>query len=61
MMKTYKYESVDSRFQASSADVPFAAWNWREYPIGTQTISGGFAVDYRELQSGNFDGNIARV
>ena len=59
MMKTYKYESVDSRFQASSADVPFAAWNWREYPIGTQTISGGFAVDYRELQSGNFDGNIA--
>lgn len=58
MMKTYNYESIDSRFQASSSDVPFAAWNWREYPIGTQTISGGFAVDYRELQSGNFDGNI---
>ena len=32
--------------------------NWREYPIGTQTISAGFAVDYRELQNGNFDGNI---
>ena len=59
MMKTYKYESIDSRFQASSSDVPFAAVNWREYPIGTQTISSGFSVDYRELQSGNFDGNIA--
>lgn len=58
MMKTYGYESIDSRFQASSSDVPFAAVNWREYPIGTQTISAGFAVDYRELQSGNFDGNI---
>lgn len=59
MMKTYKYESVDSRFQASSGDVPFAAYSFREYPIGTQTISGGFAVDYRELQSGNFDGSVA--
>lgn len=59
MMKTYKYESVDSRFQASSADVPFAAYSFREYPIGTQTISAGFAVDYRELQSGNFDGSVA--
>lgn len=59
MMKTYKYESIDSRFQASSSDVPFAAVNWREYPIGTQTISAGISVDYRELQSGNFDGNIA--
>lgn len=59
MMKTYKYESVDSRFQASSGDVPFAAHSFREYPIGTQTISAGYACDYRELQSGNFDGTIA--
>jgi hypothetical protein len=58
MMKTYNYESIDSRFQAPSSDVPFAAVNWREYPIGTQTISAGFAVDYRELQNGNFDGNV---
>lgn len=58
MMRTYKYESIDSRFQASSSDVPFAAMSWREYPIGTQTISGGFAVDYREFQSGNFDGSV---
>ena len=59
MMKTYKYESIDSRFQASSGDVPFATHSFREYPIGTQTISSGYAVDYRELQSGNFDGTIA--
>jgi len=56
MMKTYKHESVDSRFQASSSDVPFATTSWREYPINTMTISGGYAIDYREVQSGNFDG-----
>ena len=59
MMKTYKYESVDSRFQASSGDVPFAAHSFKEYPISTKTISSGYAVDYRELQSGNFDGTVA--
>lgn len=59
MMQTYAYESIDSRFQASSGDVPFAHWSYREYPIGTQTISSGFAVDYRELQSGNFNGSVA--
>ena len=59
MMKTYRYESVDSRFQASSGDVPFATHSFREYPIPTQTISAGYAVDYREIQSGNFDGTVA--
>lgn len=59
MMRTWKYESVDSRWQAGSGDVPFATTSWREYPIATQTISGGFAVDYRELQSGNFGGTVA--
>ena len=58
-MRTYRYESVDSRFQASSGDVPFATHSFREYEIGTQTISGGYAFDYREVQSGNFDGTIA--
>lgn len=59
MMKTYKYESVDSRWQASSGDVVFATHSFREYPIGTQTISAGYACDYRELLSGNFDGTVA--
>lgn len=58
-MKTYKYESIDSRWQASSGDVPFATHSFREYEIGTQTISSGYAVDYREIQSGNFDGTVA--
>lgn len=60
-MKTYNYESIDSRFQASSGDVPFGFVNWREYPIATQTISGGIAVDYREIATGNFDGNLAEA
>lgn len=59
VVKTYKYESIDSRFQASSGDVPFGAYSFSEYPIATQTISGGFSVDYRELQSGNFEGTVA--
>ena len=59
LMRTYKYESVDSRFQANSSDVPFATYSFREYPIATQTISSGFAIDYRELETGNFDGSVA--
>ena len=59
MMRTYKYESVDSRFQAASGDIPFATHRFEEYPIATQTISSGYAFDYRELQSGNFGGTFA--
>lgn len=59
MMKIHKYEDIESRFQASSSDVPFGTHNFEEYPIGTQTISAGLAFDYREIQSGNFDGTVA--
>ncbi|GIN23108.1 hypothetical protein [Siminovitchia fordii] len=55
MMKTYKHEAIRSGFQASRGDIPFAATTWREYPIGTGTISSGYAFNYRELQSGNLD------
>lgn len=55
MMKTYKHESIRSNFQASQGDVPFATTTWDEYPIGTQTISSGYAVNYREIASGNLD------
>ena len=55
MMKTYKHESIRSEFQASRGDVPFATTTWNEYPIGTQTISAGYAFNYREVQSGNLD------
>lgn len=55
MMKTYKHESVSSNWQATHGDVPFAVTSWREYPIATKTISSGYAVDYREIASGNLD------
>lgn len=55
MMTTYAHESIRSNFQASRGDVPFATTTWNEYPIGTQTISSGYAVNYREIQSGNLD------
>jgi hypothetical protein len=55
MVKTYKHESIRSNFQASQGDVTFGATEWREYPINTQTISSGFAVNYREIASGNLD------
>ncbi|MDJ1631435.1 hypothetical protein QNN00_17965 [Bacillus velezensis] len=55
LMTTYAHESIRSQFQASRGDVPFATTTWSEYPIGTQTISSGYAVNYREIQSGNLD------
>ena len=55
MMRTYKHEAIRSNFQAARGDVPFAATSWEEYAIGTQTISSGYAVNYREIQSGNLD------
>lgn len=55
MVKTYKHEGVRSNFQATHGDVPFAVTSWEEYPIKTQNISTGYAVDYREIASGNLD------
>lgn len=55
MVTTYRHESVRSNFQAAHGDVPFAVTNWTEYPISTQNISSGYAVDYREVASGNLD------
>lgn len=58
-VKTYSYEGIDARWQASHGDVTFGAKKWTQYPITTQTISAGMAIDYREIQSGNFDGSMA--
>lgn len=55
VVRTYKHESVRSQFQATHGDVPFAVTSWEEYPISTQNISSGYAVDYREIASGNLD------
>lgn len=59
MVKTYTYEGLDARTQASGGDVTFAAKNWKQYPVVTHTISSGMVVDYRELESGNFAGTTA--
>jgi hypothetical protein len=55
MLKTYKHDSIRSNFQASQGDVPFAVTSWEEYPVATSTISAGYAVNYREIASGNLD------
>lgn len=59
VVKTYNYEGLDARMQATNSDVSFGSRNWIEYPITTRTISAGMAIDYRELASGNFGGNVA--
>lgn len=58
VVKTYSYEGIDARWQAAHGDVTFGTKVWKQYPITTQTISSGMAIDYRELASGNFDGTM---
>ncbi|MGV2885478.1 hypothetical protein [Paenibacillus taichungensis] len=55
MVTSHKHESIRSSFQASQGDVSLPTTSWEEYPIKTQTISSGFAVNYREIASGNLD------
>ena len=59
VVRTYNYEGIDARIQASSGDVAFGERVWKEYPITTKTISSGMAINYRDLASGNFDGSMA--
>ena len=59
VVKTYNYEGIDARIQASSGDVAFGERVWKEYPITTKTISSDMAINYRDLASGNFDGSMA--
>lgn len=42
-----------SREQALNADVIFPAIKGEKHPIGTKTISGGWATDYRRLMLGD--------
>ena len=59
VVKTYSYEGIDARLQANSGDVSFGERVWKQYPITTKTISSGMAINYRDLASGNFSGNMA--
>ena len=53
--KVYQLQGKKAGEQANSGSFPFPTQTWREEPLKTTTITGGIAVDYRELQSGNTD------
>ena len=42
-----------SRVQAANGDVPLGFIASKTYPVGTQTISAGYQIDYRKLQMGD--------
>lgn len=56
LYKVYKLQGKMSGFQANQGDVtfPISTWDYRE--LTTQTISGGSAINYREIATGNLDG-----
>lgn len=49
----YKPVGEFSRMQANNGDVTFPAITREKYPVGTKTISGGYAVDYRRVALGD--------
>jgi len=53
--RVYQLQGKKAGEQANSGSFPFATHTWREGTFGTTTITGGFAVDYREVQAGNTD------
>lgn len=57
MVVKYQHNTRSNR-QAAQGDVALSTMEKHEYPIATHTISGGFAVNYREVASGNLT-NIA--
>lgn len=42
-----------ARIQAANGDVPFPVTTKKKYPVGSVTVSGGYAVDYRKVQLGD--------
>lgn len=53
--KIYELQGKKSGQQANSGSFPFPTHVWREGTMSTKTITGGLAVDYREVASGNTD------
>lgn len=51
--EVWNYAGEFSHEQANGGDVPFAVPTKETYPVGTQTISGGYAVDYRRVALGD--------
>lgn len=51
--EVYSYAGNGARAQANNGDVPFITPVKEKYPVATQTVSGGFAVDYRRVALGD--------
>ena len=52
-IETYNWLGVESNIQAEGTDVSFPIRKKEKYPVAPITISGGYAVNYRELALGN--------
>ena len=52
-VESWKIIGDKSREQALNADVVFPAIKGEKYTVGTKTISGGWATDYRRLMYGD--------
>jgi hypothetical protein len=53
--KAMQLQGKKANIQANSGSFPFPTQTWRTGTISTITISGGTAVDYREVAAGNVD------
>ncbi len=51
--EVYKHVGERSRTQATGGDVVFPQLVKDTYPVGTFTVSGGYAVDYRKVALGD--------
>ena len=52
-IETYKYLGVESNIQAEGTDVSFPIRKKEKYAITPITVSGGYAVNYREMALGD--------
>lgn len=53
--KVYQLQGKKSGEQANSGSFAFPTHVWREGTYATKNITGGLAIDYREVASGNTD------
>jgi hypothetical protein len=51
--EVYNHVGERSRVQANNGDVVFPAITKERYTVGTHTVSGGYAVDYRRVANGD--------
>lgn len=51
--EVYNHVGERSRVQSANGDVVFPAITKERYPVGTDIVSGGYAVDYRKIALGD--------